>query len=282
MKADLHCHSHYSDGAHTPEFVLERAVKNGITMLALTDHDGVEGLHQLHRSEYASQLTLINGVEISSNWEQCEVHVLGLCIDPNNEKLSDLLNSQQSKRHERMQHTDILLQKAGISGLQAYLDDLTSIAPGRSHVADYLVNLGRCRSKSKAFQSWLGRDGRCYVKPTWCGIEIAISTIIEAGGIAVLAHPHRYPIGKSSLRRLVMEFSALGGEGLEVCSPGVDTAVLKKLTSMCDEYYLWASMGSDFHSSDATWTDLGKYPSLPEENKKNAIWLHPRWHSHLA
>ena len=106
----------------------------------------------------------------------------------------------------------------------------------------------------------------------------AINTIQNAGGIAVLAHPHRYSSSTSGLRRLMTNFRQCGGDAVEVACGNLDGSMLEKLARLSQETGLLASCGSDFHSSSAHWTDLGKLPELPALVKKNAIWSHPRWH----
>ena len=273
MKVDLHCHSHFSDGKHSPEFLLSRADHNQLTHLAITDHDCL----CLPITRNNSSVSLIPGVEISCLWEGVEIHVVGLFIDPANQPLQNLLLTQQHKRQHRIAKIDQLLNKVAVTGLWPHLEELNCIAYTRSHVADFLVEKGLCKNRKRAFATHLGRGGKLYIEADWCGITEAIAAINGSGGIAVLAHPGRYPLGKNKLRRLLTDFSECGGEAMEVCYANVDRSTRDKLSQLCLSFELWASMGSDFHDSKAHWTDIGRFPVLPEVLIKNAIWLHTRW-----
>ncbi|MSR10443.1 MAG: PHP domain-containing protein [Gammaproteobacteria bacterium] len=276
MKIDLHCHSYLSDGKHSPEFLLQRARENEISHLAITDHDCVAGYEQLNRS--ISGIKLIPGVEISCDWEKLEVHVIGLCLDVAHAGLQDLLATQQQQRRLRMQEMDRKLQALGTEGLWQYLESLPCIAYTRSHAADFLVQQGVCKNRQQAFKSHLGKKGRIYAESGWCTLDTAVNAILAAGGIAILAHPGRYPLSKRKLEALIDVFQAAGGDGMEVSYGNIDPDMRQRLGALAISKQLFCSAGSDFHDSDASWTDLGKYPPLDLETKKNAIWLHPRWH----
>lgn len=278
MKFDLHCHSYYSDGKHAPEFVAERAGNNGITHLALTDHDCIEGHLHLAKHQKTPGVNLIMGVEISTLWEHQEIHVVGLCFDSGNAALTRLLKQQQDKRRERIEHFARKLGDAGLPGLGEYVESLPCVAPGRSHVADFLIKERKAKSRQKAFKT-LGKNGRFYTKASWCSLEDAIVALQSAGGVTVLAHPHRYPLGKAKLGRLLNDFSAAGGTGLEICYSNIGSDITENLGSLGTDLGLWVSVGSDFHSADASWMDLGRFPPLPVEYQERAIWQHPDWAS---
>ena len=278
MKIDLHTHSHFSDGAHAPQFVVERALSNGVSHLAITDHDCLEGYLDAVEIDLPESLRLVAGVEISTLWERLEIHVLGLCINPCHRGLKELLADQQQRRRNRFMEFGRVLVKAGISGLEQSLHGSPCRSPGRAHVARFLAENSRLNSHKKAFRA-LSRNGRFYVRPDWCTMSEAVQKIRDAGGIAVLAHPHRYPLSKSKFRRLLQEFRSAGGEAMEIICSNMTRDKIVHLAQLSLEYQLWVSAGSDFHSSDASWMDVGKLAPVPESAKKNAIWSHPRWHS---
>ena len=277
MKVDLHCHSYYSDGKHSPDFLIKRAIANQVTHLAITDHDCTTALHSSKSLEHG--LCLINGVEISCDWLEREIHVVGLCIDPQHEDLIVLLARQQAARHARILQMDSKLKAIGIDGLAEYCAALPCQSATRSHVADFLVEFRHCKNRQKAFKSFLTTRGRIYVKYNWCEMATAIAVIHTAGGLAVLAHPGRYPLGKRKLESLVDDFAAAGGDGLEASYGNIDPVTKHKLCEMASSKHLYVSVGSDFHDSEAHWTDIGKFPALDQLAKKNAIWEHPGWHS---
>ncbi|MBL4821345.1 MAG: PHP domain-containing protein [Gammaproteobacteria bacterium] len=277
MNFDLHNHSHFSDGKHSPEFVLNRARQNGVSHLALTDHDCIEGNLELRRLGIPPDIQLISGVEISTVWNNTEIHVVGLCIDPAHPGLQLFLKNQQKKRWLRIQKMQLAMEKNGIGGLTTFLENCGCVSPGRSHVAEFLIRQGKARSHKKAFKS-LARNGRYFAAPQWCEIPDAIAHITEAGGLAVLAHPHRYPLSNGKLKRLIQEFKQFGGAAMEVSYSNVSNEVRNLLGTLCMDTELYASIGSDFHDANAKWMDIGRLQALPEMCIKNAIWLHPRWH----
>ena len=277
MKVDLHCHSYYSDGKHSPAFLISRAIANDLTHLAITDHDCTTAFGTT--AEIDQRIELISGVEISCNWQGKEIHIVGLCIDPLQPQLVRLMTQQQSSRHTRMLQMDEKLQALGTSGLAEYCGSLPSQSYTRNHVANFLVEQGISKNHQKAFKNFLGKRGRIYVDYNWCNMEEAINTIHIAKGLAVLAHPGRYPLGKRQLEALLDDFASAQGDALEVSYGNIDLPTKVKLCELANSRQLYYSVGSDFHDDDAHWTDLGKFPPLDAIAKKNAIWEHPGWHS---
>ena len=277
MKADLHCHSYFSDGKQSPAFLLQRAVENQLTHLALTDHDCIDGLPLMHAE--AGELTIINGVELSCLWNTMEIHIVGLFIDPSSPHIEKLLDKQQEQREIRAQTIDRNLQKLGIHGLMPYLESLPCTAYTRSHIADFLVQEKICKNRQKAFKTHLGKRGRVYAAASCCSLQEGIDAILKASGVAVIAHPGRYSLSKTKLSSLLDDFKEFGGEAIEGSYSNIDPAMKSYLSRLAEEKSLYLSVGSDFHDAAATWTDIGKFPALDRQAIKNAIWLHPKWHS---
>lgn len=277
MKMDLHCHSHFSDGKHAPSFLLRRALDNQITHLALTDHDCIDGIAQLQME--ANDIQIIEGVELSCMWNTIEIHIVGLQIDSEHKSIEKLLVRQQEARVHRAKAIDERLHKLGITGLMTYLEALPCTAYTRSHIADFLVEQGICKNKQKAFKAYLGKRGKVYTAASCCSLQEGVQAIVDAGGIAVVAHPGRYPLSKTKLSALLDDFKSCGGEAIEGSYSNIDPNTQSYLCKLAIEKALYLSAGSDFHDAAATWTDLGKFPRLDQQAKKNAIWLHPKWHS---
>lgn len=276
MKFDLHSHSHFSDGDHAPDFLLKRAAEENLTHLAITDHDCTTALEMPLDNCYG--ITLVPGVEISCDWDNQEIHIVGLGINWKNPILLEFLKQQQNSRRTRMKLIDEKLKLNGVSGLVDYLDTLPCTSFTRSHVADFLVNRSTSKNKQKAFKQYLGKKGKAYVPANWASLDSAINVIHEADGFAILAHPGRYSMNKRKLIKLVNEFSNLRGDGMETSYGGINPLVQKQLEELSKEASLYNSVGSDFHSTDSHWTNIGKYPALSQAAIKNAIWNHPRWH----
>lgn len=277
MKVDLHCHSYFSDGKHAPEYLLQRAIENKVTQLAITDHDCTQALELIPDQTVGP--VIVKGVEISCQWNSMEIHIVGLLIDPANNALRELLSSQQQLRKLRIQEIDEKLRALGAQGLLPYFEKLPCVSYTRSHVADFLVEQKICKNRQKAFKSHLGKRGKIYVGSNWCSLIKAVECIRAAEGIPVLAHPGRYPLSWRKLETLVDEFKDCGGEALEGSYSNIDPNKKKRLGELARAKNLYLSCGSDFHDAAAHWTDIGKFPALDQQAQKNAIWLHPKWHS---
>ncbi|MFK7865011.1 MAG: PHP domain-containing protein [Pseudohongiellaceae bacterium] len=275
MKFDLHCHSYYSDGSHPPDFLMHRAVQNGVTHLSITDHDCIE----VYKQELAipTELKLVSGVEISCAWDNQEIHIVGLGIDVNDQSLNSLLAAQQASRTRRTTEIAHNLAKITQADLAGYFESLPCISRTRTHIAHFLVAEGICKNHQQAFKKYLSRSGKIYSPASWCSLEEAISSIDNAGGIAVLAHPSRYPYTRKKLIRLIENFKESGGSAIETAYSNLSPITQKNLELLCEETSLYASAGSDFHSAENRWTDIGKFHRFAE-GKKNAIWNHPKWH----
>ncbi len=276
MKADLHCHSHFSDGKHTPEFLISRALENQVTHLAITDHDCITVDRRL--AEAALPLQLITGVEISCQWLDHEIHLVGLAFDPCDNLLSDALVLQREQRLNRAHRMAQRLGGLHEASLKNYLSQLPCLAYTRTHIADFLVKEGLCKNQEQAFKKYLSRRGKIFEPIQWMSLETAIKLIHDAGGVTVIAHPSRYRFTRTKLKKLLDYFASLNGTGIETSYSNVDPASRNQLTELAHEMDLMVSSGSDFHSDANHWTNIGKFTVIPADTK-NAIWNHPRWHS---
>jgi len=274
FKVDLHCHTHFSDGKHDLSFLRTRALANGVSHLAITDHDCIDALIATQSDEGPE---LIPGVEISCALENIEVHVVGLCVNARDQGLTTLLTQQQASRKTRIVRIDEKLQLQGTQGLFETLTSAEAVAMTRSHVADFLVDREVCTNRKKAFKKYLNKGGKLFVPAEWCSMATAIDAIRSAGGIAVLAHPGRYPLKRTKLRRLIETFQILGGEALEASYPNIAPEMKLFLEKLGSDFSLYLSCGSDFHDAAARWTDVGKFPTLSLESEPRAVWRHPIW-----
>lgn len=267
LRVDLHTHTTCSDGALTPKELILRATNHQIDVLAITDHDSVAGLDiaKQYIEQEQSSLTLVDGVEISTRWHNFEIHIVGLNIDTNSPELKQLLAAQQQARVERAKKIGEKLTKCGFPDIYPAAKSLakgSSIT--RAHFAKAMLNAGYINHLQAAFDKYLGKGKRAYVKPGWCDIETAVKTIHQAGGNSVMAHPVRYDMTTKWLRRLVLEFKSFGGQGLEIVLPQMSNAQHQLMLSFCLEYEMKASMGSDFHYPGG-WSELGKNLKMPEQ-----------------
>jgi 3',5'-nucleoside bisphosphate phosphatase len=273
---DLHSHTWLSDGELSPQQLIDRAVSLGIQQLAITDHDSI-GAHRMLSPFAHESLQLLTGVEISTQWEGKEVHIVGILFDLDDTNLDKLLNRQQMFRRERAEDIALQLDKTGMTGLMAYLNKLPCESLGRTHIASFMVQAGYVGSKQAAFSKYLGKRGRIQTSIPWCEISEAVDTIRSAGGLSILAHPDRYDFNRVKLRRLLAEFAEAGGDAVEVSYSNLHPEKLKALAERTLEAGLWASVGSDFHTPSNAWMDLGRIRQLPANCSSRAIWYHPRW-----
>lgn len=278
-RIDLHSHTHCSDGSLSPQTLIDRAVNYQIAVLAITDHDTVDGFNiaQAYISEKDIPIKLITGIEISTAWQGFEIHIVGLNIDVKNTAIQQLIAKQQQAREQRAITIGEKLAKCGFP--DAYHDAKSLAGEGsitRAHFAKVLYQQGHVGTMQKAFDQYLGKKGRntqkAYVKPTWCSIEEAVVAIHAAGGSAVMAHPIRYDLSAKWLRRLIVHFKENEGDALEVVLPQMNPQQRQIMLNYCLEYDLHASMGSDFHHPNK-WSDLGRNLTLPDNAKPVwALW----------
>lgn len=261
---DLHCHSNVSDGALPPEALMARAVEKGVDVLALTDHDGTEGIAAAQQAAENLPITCVAGVEISVTWGANTLHIVGLNIDINNGQLQNGLSALRDYRSGRAIEIGNRLAKAGIAGAYEGASKYASETMlGRMHFAQFLVEAGHAKDTREVFKKYLVRNKPGYVPGEWATLEDALGWIHAAGGQAVIAHPARYKMTATKLRRLIAEFKELGGVGFEVCSGVQHGDEVRHLAALADKFELLASCGSDFHSPEQTWTELGKITPLP-------------------
>ena len=265
MNCDFHCHSTVSDGLLSPEAVVRRAKANGVDRLSLTDHDDTSGLAIAKRIADEVGIGFVNGVEISIEWEGTPIHIVGLGIDPDAVAIKQGLAEVRGGRVDRAKRMSAELEKIGISGVfegaQHFAENPTLIS--RAHFARYLVAAGYCNDVHKVFESYLvpGKPG--YVDHRWATLENAVSWIEASGGVAVVAHPARYKISATALRRLFAEFRDCGGRAIEVASGSHTPEQTALFGRIAHEFGFLGSRGSDFHGPDESWVDLGKAIALP-------------------
>lgn len=277
MIYDLHSHTTASDGSLTPAELVMRADIKQIGVLAITDHDTVSGLAEAQSAIEQNNLKvqLANGVEISTKWHGYEIHILGLGLDPKDEVLNACLATQLKHRDLRAKAISEKLRKKGIEDVFEQASQLAQgQAVSRTHFAKVLLNRGVVSNFDAAFKKYLGKGKSAYVSPNWMDIESAIKIIHRAGGLTVLAHPIRYDMSNKWMTKLIEEFAALGGDGVEVGLSQMSPNQREHLSRLANTYGLYCSQGSDFHFP-AKWTELGKNLRLTEKCKP--IWQHPKW-----
>ncbi|POE13008.1 phosphatase [Pectobacterium odoriferum] len=272
---DLHSHTTASDGLLTPTALVSRAVDMRVSVLAITDHDTTAGLDEAQQAiaQQGLPLRLIPGVEISTLWENHEIHIVGLGMDIVHPALTGLLQQQAECRQSRAEQIAARLEKNRIPDALAGAQRLaTGGQITRAHFARYLIELGIAANMNQVFKKYLAKGKIGYVPPQWCTIPQAIEAIHQSGGVSVLAHPGRYDLTAKWLKRLLATFAENGGIAMEVaqCQQAPDERT--QLGRYARDFNLMASQGSDFHLPCA-WIELGRKLWLPADVEP--VWHHP-------
>jgi len=263
MIADLHTHTSASDGSLDPAALLARAGTAGIELLSITDHDTLAGYTEL-AGKPSDSLRIVAGIELSSEWEGCGIHVVGLNVGLSSDAMRSATTFQRDARTRRAQQIADKLERAGVSGAlegaQAYAGDGLI---GRPDFARYLVAQGTVKNFGQAFRKYLGAGKIGDVKQHWESMATVIGWVRDAGGTAVLAHPARYGFTASKRNHLIAAFAAAGGQALEVVSGRQDRELTATLAKAATAAGLLTSCGSDFHHDNQPWSRLGMPLTLP-------------------
>ncbi|MCB1761444.1 MAG: PHP domain-containing protein [Gammaproteobacteria bacterium] len=270
---DLHSHSTASDGRLTPAQLLAEASRQGVDVLALTDHDTLDGLDEAAGAAESSGLRLIPGVEISVTWRARLFHIVGLGVDRNDAALRHGLTGLRGQRERRAERMAVKLAQAGIpeplAGARRYQ---TTRILSRTHFAHYLAEIGAADSIEQAFDRYLypGRPG--YVAMEWATLKEAIGWIKGAGGVAVVAHPGRYRLDAIEMESFLRAFVDAGGGAIEVVYAALAAEQVRRFSHYARRFGLFASLGSDFHRQ-GTERCLGRLPPLPAD--LTPVWQAP-------
>jgi len=269
---DFHCHSSVSDGLLPPAEVARRAASNGVDFWALTDHDDMGGLSAAAEAAAEAGLRFLPGVEISIEWREMPIHIVGLGFDPAHPALVGGLEALRSGRLERAQRMGDALAAIGIPGVfegaMGYVTNLNLIS--RAHFARYLVSIGIARDIAGVFQHYLAPGKPGYVDHRWASLADALGWIHAGGGVAVVAHPGRYKMSGGDMRKFLDEFKDLGGQAIEVASGSHSPDHVLHFARLARHYAFHASRGSDFHGPEESYVDLGHAAPLPQDLKP--VW----------
>jgi len=280
LNADLHCHSAVSDGTLQPEELAARAKANGVELWALTDHDEIGGQQRARAAASALGLPYLTGAEISVTFADVTVHIVGLGFDADNAALAEGLARTRGGRRERAMEMSDGLAKVGIhgafEGALKYVGNPDLIS--RTHFARHLVESKVCGDTSEVFRKYLVEGKPGYVPHSWATLRNAVHWIVDAGGLAVIAHPARYKFSPNEEYALFSEFKAHGGRGVEVVTGSHSSADAVRYAETALEFDLLASRGSDFHSPSESHVDLGALPPLPDKLKPVWTALEARVH----
>jgi predicted metal-dependent phosphoesterase TrpH len=253
--------------------VVERAARNGVEILALTDHDELGGLAAAQGRARELGMQFVPGVEVSVTWSDETIHIVGLRLDYLNPTLADGLYKTRNGRDARALEIAASLASAGIpdayEGALGFAGNPELIS--RSHFARYIVETGVCQTVQEVFQRYLIEGKPGYVPHRWAKLGDAVAWIRSAGGTAVMAHPGRYKLSDLCMDQMIREFCDAGGAAIEVVSGSHTPNQYAEFATTAQRFGLMASRGSDFHGPGESRHDLGSMPPLPKA-------LRPVWH----
>ena len=269
MKIDLHTHSNFSDGTDRPSELINKALSQGITTLALTDHDTVAGWDEA--IEWLRPgMDLVLGSEISCQTEDgISVHMLGLLFDRENQPLQEMMAATRDNRLGRMERIITKMNAAGIEitieEVHAQLSEGATL--GRPHLADALVAKGLAKSRDEVFADWLANSSPFYVAHYSPTPEVAIAAIKAAGGVAVIAHPLASLRGRVVSLESFDSYIAAGLDGIEVKHRDQTPEQQELLFSIAASADLAMTGSSDYHGNGKM-NELAEFTTDPVQWEK--------------
>jgi len=271
---DLHTHTTASDGEFSPKALVIKAKANGVDVLAITDHDTTKGVAEAENEACKQNIRLLPGIELSVSWMDKNFHIVGLGINPDNRELQASLIETEELRQQRAIKIDKKLEKIGVTNAYFEAKGLAGTHTlTRSHFARVLINQGFAKDSREVFKKYLVNNKPGFVKTNWLEMALGIKLIEDSGGEAILAHPMRYNITASWLRRFLTAFKEAGGVGIEVVTGSSNADEIKTTAAYAKRFELSGSAGSDFHGFDNTWVKLGQLAAMPES--VTPVW--ERW-----
>jgi 3',5'-nucleoside bisphosphate phosphatase len=269
MRVDLHVHSTASDGVYSPVEVVQIALTHQLNVIALTDHDTISGVLPAQQAAASASLEVLVGVELSSEDDEADRHILGYLVDLENEPLLAVLSELQAARTNR---ADLIMDKLDALGVKVSRQRVYALAGtgsiGRPHIAQAMVEQGFATSISNAFEKYIGDDCPAYVPHSRLEPARAIELIHGAGGVAVLAHPGHY----EDYRGIISTLVPLGLDGIEVYYYDHSPKIVEDLRVVARQHDLLATVGSDFHRREADGSArLGSVKTPPDLNLVDAL-----------
>jgi len=271
-KVDLHSHSTRSDGRLSPTELVDLAVEQKVSLFALTDHDTLDGITEASQRAAEHGMSFVNGVELSTQWNGVPLHMVALNFAQDNSALLSIVESNQTIRLDRARRIADLLVKQGLPDL---FDEAVALAGesqlGRPHFASLLVEKGLVKDANKAFDRYLGNKRLGQLRDVWPELEDVLTALSGQNIELILAHPKRYPLTVTKLKRLLSDFKKWGGTGIEVASGNERPDSVRLLERLSTEFGLKASVGSDYHGPFGPWMQVGKFTQI-QESKVDLVW----------
>ena len=255
---DLHSHSTFSDGSESPAELIDIALRTGLSCLALTDHDTINGVPHAIAAAENTALEVIPGVELSTFYKKHEIHIVGLFVDHTDKKFKSELNQIRFLREERNHK---MCAKLHTLGIDIDYDNMVEIYKSnmitRAHIADYLLDKGYISTRKEAFEKYIGSHCPAFIQWEKIYVIKGIELILAAGGVPILAHPVAYKMDFDELDALVKNLSDNGLMGMEVFYSTNSESFTEKSKNLANKYGLLKSGGSDYHGRTKPLIKLG-------------------------
>ena len=247
---DLHTHTTESDGSFTPEELMLEAKRVGLSAIAITDHDSISGIKKAAPLADELGIELIPGVELSTDYNGKEVHVVGLYVNIEDEYFLGKIKEFKENRDSR---NAIMVENLQKEGFAITMEELTAENPDcvitRANIACFLYEHGMIPTIQTAFEKYIGDNCKCYVNRFKITPMDGVRLIKEAGGTAILAHPLLYHMSDSTLQKMVDEMKEAGLDGIEAVYCTYTAAEERQMKLFAKENDLLISGGSDFHGT---------------------------------
>lgn len=261
MLVDFHMHSVFSDGVETPRDLLRHALDCNVSMMALTDHDEIDGIQALRAAQKEldpnESVKVVNGCEFSADYKDNSIHILGYCFDETNKELNDFITFFKRKREERI---DEIIRRCNNEGYHITKEEFIKQFPdtkayGRPHIGKLLIDGGYAKDVNDVFKGILRKGSPCYVPKVKVEVHHIIDIIHKAGGLAVMAHPKLVTSDEYVLEMLDYDF-----DGIEVYHSKHNDDDVERYKALAKDHSLFITGGSDYHGIPEKKTDkFGDY-----------------------
>ncbi|WP_446423834.1 PHP domain-containing protein [Mailhella sp.] len=259
---DLHTHSSASDGSDSPRDVVRKAAAAGLNVIALTDHDTLDGLDEAEDEAQKQGIVFVRGCEISAATPWGEAHFLGLWIPRDSAAVKRLEKALGAIRQKRLERNLAIADRLRALGFGVSYEQAAELAGGRivgrPHFAELLCLLGAVKDRKEAFRTYLGRDGLAFVPRRLPTPQEAITMLKEAGALVSMAHPRLLRASVTELDALLTEIVPSGLDALEAYHSEHDAGDVRECVELADRFGLQLTGGSDYHGHPKPNIALGR------------------------
>lgn len=258
MEVDLHIHSYESDGTDSPMEIVKRAKKNGVKVIALTDHDTIAGISECEKYAKEEGIELVKGIELSCSKNNTEIHILGYFLDLEDKNFIDELENLKKERDSR---NEKIIEKFKNIGINIDIERLKKMSTGkilsRMHFANYLIEEKIVSTKQEAFAKYLGTDGKTYVPRENFPPERAVEILKKNGAFVSLAHPKLITLNNEVLENLIILLKKYGLDGIEAEYSSFSKDEKRFYKRLAKKHSLLVTGGSDYHGGNREGIDIG-------------------------